>query len=106
MVDSVKVVTRDGNGSRREKTVKLRDAHKILKGNTMACWWPSKRMGREGTDWTGIIDEVDCLLRDIKRRQDIDEDARFFTLNPGNPESILYDELVQAVQTFRSAAYS
>lgn len=79
--------------------MRLSEAVKVLKENTMACWWPSRAMGRQGTDWYGIKSEVGLLLLGIKRRQGIEDEAKFFILDEDNPETALYDRLVEATFT-------
>ena len=77
--------------------MKLPEAIKVLKTNTMACWWPNGSYpGKQGTDFAGIGGEVRVLLRGIMDRQDIPKDASFFTLDSDNPETALYNELLGA----------
>ncbi len=80
--------------------MRLPEAIRILKRETMACWWPNGPYpGKQGTDFDGIIGEVRVLLDGIKLRQDVPEDAAFFTLDDANPETGLYNQLVGAVLT-------
>ncbi|KKM65238.1 hypothetical protein LCGC14_1493240 [marine sediment metagenome] len=86
---------------------KLAQAIKILKANTMACWWPNGPYpGKQGTDWQGISGEVSYLLSGIKQRQDIDPTALFFVLDPANSETALYDELLTALHTVNEAMHN
>ena len=77
--------------------MKLTEAIKILKSNTMACWWPSKAMGRNFTDWPRIFDECRHVLKGIMRRQNIPDDCKFFVLDDENPETQLYNEIATAM---------
>ena len=82
--------------------MKLREAIKVLRENTMACWWPNGPYpGKRGTDWEGIAGEVRALTRDIKRRQDVQPDAMGFFLDPNNPETELYNQLITAWLTVK-----
>ncbi len=84
--------------------MKLAKAIKVLKTNTMACWWPNGSYpGKQGTDFAGIGGEVKHLLRGILERQDIPANAPVFTLDSANPETALYDELLGAWIAFREA---
>ena len=82
--------------------MKLPEAIRILRANTMACWWPDGPYpGKRGTDFEGIFGEVRELTRGIKARQDIPPDASFFMLDDNDPETALYNDLVSAVMTVR-----
>jgi len=82
--------------------MKLPEAIRTLRENTMACWWPDGPYpGKQGTDFAGIFGEVRTLLHGIMARQDIPEDEAFFVLDEGNPETALYNELVDAVLTVK-----
>lgn len=83
--------------------MKLSEAIKILKANTMACWWPSKITGKNGTDFNGIFGEANKLLKDIMRRQNIPEDTKFFVLDETNTETKLYNEISTAILTVKQA---
>jgi hypothetical protein len=81
--------------------MRLSEAIKILQANTMACWWPSSTMGRTETDVAGIAGEVRALRAGIKSRQGIPADALFYVLDPNDPETRLFENLREAVQTLR-----
>ena len=84
--------------------MKLAEATKILKRETMACLWPNgSHPGQKHTDLAGIAGEVKALLQGIKDRQGM-AGAAFFVLDDDNPESALYDELGSAYMVFRNAA--
>lgn len=40
----------------------LREAKKVLKSVTMACWWPCKALGRTQEDRMNILQEVATYL--------------------------------------------
>jgi len=45
---------------------------------TLACWWPSKFMGRKETDWRGIAYELHASAEDaLKLRDDVPEALEF-----------------------------
>jgi hypothetical protein len=91
-----------GCGKRQERVMRLPEAIKVLRENTMACWWPNGPYpGKQGTDFSGIFGEVKALLHGIMARQDIPDDAPFFVLDDENPETALYNDLVGAVLTVR-----
>jgi len=79
--------------------MRLPEAIKVLRANTMACWWPES--GMSGTDLAGVFWEARLLTGEIKRRQDIPPNTPFFVLDDDNPETALYNELVSAVLTVR-----
>ena len=84
--------------------MRLAQAIKVLKTNTMACWWPNGPYpGKQGTDWDGIFGEVGCLVGGIMARQGISDKESFFVLDPANPETAMYDELLGAMLAVRSA---
>ena len=83
--------------------MRLRDAIKILQTHTLASHWPDQAMGQKGVDIAGITNEVRELLRDIRQRQDIPRDAMFYVLDSDNPETLLHDQLVQALITVKQA---
>lgn len=85
--------------------MKLPEAIKVLRVNTMACWWPNGPYpGKRGTDFEGILGEVGYLLLGIRRRQNIPDDAMFYTLDPDNSETTLYDQLTSAVIAIKRTA--
>ena len=81
------------------ETITLQEAVTILQQNTMACWWPSRISG-EVIDKAGIMDEAKLLLKGIMARQDIPWNESFFVLDDSNPESKLYDEIMEAMLVF------
>jgi hypothetical protein len=81
----------------------FREAIQVLKENTLSCWWPSKAMGKNYTDFDGIFGEIQHTLLDIKRRQDIPDDAKFFVLDENNSETKLYNEIMTAVCIVKQA---
>lgn len=86
--------------------MRLPEAIRTLKANTMACWWPDYHTfpGKRGTDWDGIFGEVWALLDGIKERQGIEAGAMFYTLDDSDPETATHDELMAAMMTVRRAA--
>lgn len=80
--------------------MRLPEAIKVLKANTMALWWPNEGMAR--TDLAAIFWEVGLVTGGIKERQGIPADASFFVLDDDDPETALYNELVAAVLVVRS----
>ena len=85
--------------------MKLKEAIETLKANTMACWWPCKTMGRQSTDFHGIIHEVLGLLEGIRIRQGIPGDATFYSLDDKNNETDLHDQLVAALMVIRNSQF-
>jgi len=83
--------------------MRLNEAIKVLRRDTMACWWPSPVMGREGTDFGGIFEEAAYLQLGMRRRQDIPDGESFYVLDPANPESAMHDELGCAVMVVKQA---
>jgi len=84
--------------------MRLPEAIKLLRQNTMACWWPNGPYpGKQGTDFRGIFGEVKVLLNGIKARQWIDGDAKLFILDDDNPETALYNDLVTAVMVITAS---
>lgn len=82
--------------------MRLPEAIKVLRANTMACWWPDGPYpGKRGTDIRGIFGECRTILHGIMGRQGIPEDAPFFTFDESNPETALYDEIIDAMLTVR-----
>ena len=85
--------------------MKIPEAIRILKDNTMACWWPNGPYpGRKGTNFTDIFGEVQTLLNGIKERQGIPAGEAFFVLDPTNSETALYGKLERAVWAIRRSA--
>lgn len=84
--------------------MRLPEAIKILQQNTMACWWPNGSWpGQQEIDKEGIIGEARLLLEGIRQRQDIPDNALFFTLDEANPETWLYDKIVESMQVFSNS---
>jgi len=77
--------------------MRLPEAIKVLKANTMACWWPNPKMGRNFTDWRAIHGEILGHLAAEKARQGIEPDALFFVLDEGDPGTTYYNELAGAL---------
>jgi hypothetical protein len=84
------------------ENMKMREAIKVLREETMACWWPNGPYpGKQGTDFEGIFGEVDALLRASKERAGISANAMFFTMPPD--EADYYDRLANARFTVHEA---
>ena len=39
-----------------------------MRGLTMACWWPSRAMGRTSPDWEGVAGELAALTEAAETR--------------------------------------
>ena len=84
--------------------MRLAEAVKVLKSNTMACWWPSRAF--PGTDMREMLNEAGMALEGIRERQGIPSGASFYVLDESNPETGLYDEIANAMSVFANAARS
>ena len=84
--------------------MKLAEAVKVLKGNTMACWWPSRAF--PGTNMREMLNEAGMALEGIRERQGIPAGESFYVLDDDDPETKLYDEIACAMSVFANAARS
>jgi len=85
--------------------MKLSEAIEILRNNTMGCWWPDPALGTTKTDWDGIFSEVDTILENIKLKQGIPLNAKFFVLSDSDGGSKLYDQLSTAMTIVVAQGY-
>jgi hypothetical protein len=59
----------------------LREAKKILKGVTMACWWPSKFTGKKDESRREILSEAGLWLGypvDYNRRREVQQACKVY----------------------------
>ena len=69
----------------------MTEATRVLKAETMACWWQS-----DPPNWEGILGEVSVLQEGIQARQGIPKHAPFYVLDDDDPETEMHDRLAVA----------
>ena len=74
------------------KVTTLKQVQKEIRGQTMACWWPSRITGKAAPDWVGILGELEALLEGAKARM-----AYYGTATPA--EVLRLQELRQWTQS-------